>query len=63
LRWHWVKRVGRGKSQFITTLVLPFFEYFAQHPGRTAGPIAICESSKRVFSAKEVTIGGLDDEK
>ena len=47
----------------ITTLVLTFFEYFAQPLSRTAGQIAICGGSKRVFLAKDVTFGCLDDEK
>ena len=58
-----IKGVGGANTQFVTTLVLPFFffVFFARCPGSTAGRIATREGSKRVFSAKEVPFGGLDD--
>jgi len=65
-----------GRDRFIggvwaNTLILavhsglPFFIFvlFAQRPGRTASPTATNEGSKRVFPAKEVPFGGLNNEK
>ena len=57
-----IKGVGGANTQFVTTLVLPFFVFFARCHGHTAGSIATREASARVFSAKEVPFGSLDDE-
>ena len=46
---HRIKGVGGANTQFVITLVLPFFVFFARCPGRTAGPIATRGVRTRVF--------------
>ena len=53
--------MGGANTQFVTTLVLPFFVFFARCPGSTAGPIVTREGSTRVFGQGSA-FGGLDDQ-
>jgi len=55
--------VDGANTQFVTSLVLPFFVLFARCAGEPAGPIATLNSSKCAVSAKEVPFGGLNDKK
>ena len=40
---------------------LSFFAFFATRPGRISWPIGTIDTSKRVFPAKDVPFGGLDN--
>ena len=58
-----IRGVGGANSQFVTSLVLLFFVFFARRPEETPRPIAKLNGSYDAVSAKEVPFGDLDDQK